>query len=168
MEKERVIAPKYKRVAAMFLDVILVFLIWYFLTIKDLDEVNALLRNLDPDTPGALDVFAQALFQMLTAFLLKWLFCQTAYFCFIPALLGKGKTFGKLLFRLSLLDRKTLEVMSPSRLLLREFIGRTIVETLLIVPGIVSLVMTAVSRDGISLRDRIAGTIVVQDSSYLE
>ena len=58
--------------------------------------------------------------------------------------------------------------MSPSRLLLREFIGRTIVETLLIVPGIVSLVMTAVSRDGISLRDRIAGTIVVQDSSYLE
>lgn len=165
---EKTIAPKYKRIAAVSVDLILVFLAWYFLTVKDLNKVNALLKELDPEVPGALDVFAEALFGMLTAFALKWLFCQAVYFCLLPAILGNGKTLGKLLLRLSLLDRKTLDEMSPSRLMLREFVGRTLVETLLLIPGIVSMVMTAVSKDGISLRDRIAGTIVVQDCSLLE
>lgn len=165
---EKTIAPKYKRVTAVFVDLIVVFLAWYFLTAKDLNKVNALMQELDPAVPGALDVFAEALFRMFTAFLLKWLFCQAAYFCLLPAVLGNGKTLGKLLLRISLLDRKTLEEMSPSRLMLREFVGRTLVETLLVLPGIVSMVMTAVSKDGSSLRDRIAGTIVVQDCSLLE
>ena len=74
---------------------------------------------------------------------------------------------GKLLFRLSLLDAASLEEMSPSRLVLREFVGRTLLETLLVLPGIVSLFMLLLSKDGKSLRDRLAGTVVVQDTSYL-
>ena len=104
---------------------------------------------------------------MLTAFVLKWLFCQTLYFCVLPAVIGNGKTIGKLLLRISLVDASTLEEMSPSRLMLREFVGRTLVETLLIVPGIVSLFMVLISKDGKSLRDRLAGTVSVQDTSYL-
>lgn len=167
MDNERLIAPKYKRLAAFLADFILVFLLWYWMTARDLETVNDLMQTLDPVTEGALDAFVQAVFQMATAFVLKWLFCQTLYFCLIPAILGQGKTVGKLMLRISLVDAGTLEEMSPSRLVLREFVGRTLVETLLVIPGIVSLMMILFSKNGVSLRDRMAHTIAVQNTSYL-
>ena len=88
-------------------------------------------------------------------------------FLYLSCHFGKRKNFGKAAFRLSLLDAASLEEMSPSRLVLREFVGRTLLETLLILPGIVSLFMLLLSKDGKSLRDRLAGTVVVQDTSYL-
>lgn len=167
MDNERLIAPKYKRLAAFLLDFVLVFMLWYFMTKGNLKQVDTLMETLDPAVDGALDVFVQALFQMLTAFLLKWLFCQTLYFCILPAILGNGKTLGKLLLRISLLDAGTLDEMSPSRLMLRELVGRTLLETVLIIPGIVSLFMVLFSKNGKSLRDRLANTVSVQDTSYL-
>lgn len=167
MDNERLIAPKYKRLAAFLLDFVLVFMLWYFMTKGNLKQVDTLMETLDPAVDGALEVFVQALFQMLTAFLLKWLFCQTLYFCILPAILGNGKTLGKLLLRISLLDAGTLDEMSPSRLMLRELVGRTLLETVLIIPGIVSLFMVLFSKNGKSLRDRLANTISVQDTSYL-
>ena len=167
MDNERLIAPKYKRLAAFLLDFVLVFMLWYFMTKGNLKQVDTLMETLDPAVDGALDVFVQALFQMLPAFLLKWLFCQTLYFCILPAILGNGKTLGKLLLRISLLDAGTLDEMSPSRLMLRELVGRTLLETVLIIPGIVSLFMVLFSKNGKSLRDRLANTISVQDTSYL-
>lgn len=167
MDNERLIAPKYKRLAAFLADFILVFLLWYWMTARDLATVNDLMQTLDPVTEGALDAFVQAVFQMATAFVLKWLFCQTLYFCLIPAILGQGKTVGKLMLRISLVDAGTLEEMSPSRLVLREFVGRTLVETLLVIPGLVSLMMILFSKNGVSLRDRMAHTIAVQNTSYL-
>lgn len=167
MANEKLIAPKYKRLAAFLVDFILILLLWYLMTMKDLKRVDTLLESLDPLTEGALDRLAESIFKMVTAFLLKWLFYQSLYFCILPAVLGNGKTVGKLIFRLSLLDAVSLEEMSPSRLVLREFVGRTLVETLLILPGIVSLFMLLLSKDGKSLRDRLAGTVVVQDTSYL-
>ena len=160
MANEKLIAPKYKRLAAFLVDFILILLLWYLMTTKDLKRVDTL-------TEGALDRLAESIFKMATAFLLKWLFCQSLYFCIFPAILGNGKTLGKLLSRLSLLDAASLEEMSPSRLVLREFVGRTLLETLLVLPGIVSLFMLLLSKDGKSLRDRLAGTVVVQDTSYL-
>ena len=167
MDNERLIAPKYKRLSAFLLDIVLVFMMWYLMTKGDLKQVDVLMETLDPSVEGALDIFAQALFKMLTAFLLKWIFCQTLYFCIVPAILGNGKTLGKLLLRVSLLHAKTLEEMSPSRLMLREFVGRTLLETLLIIPGLVSIFMVVFSKDGKSLRDRLADTVAVQDTSYL-
>ena len=167
MDNERLIAPKYKRLAAFLLDFVLVFMLWYFMTKGNLKQVDTLMETLDPAVDGAQDVFVQALFQMLTAFLLKWLFCQTLYFCILPAMLGNGKTLGKLLLRISLLDAGTLDEMSPSRLMLRELVGRTLLETVLIIPGIVSLFMVLFSKNAKSLRDRLANTITVQDTSYL-
>lgn len=167
MDNERLISPKYKRLAAFLLDFVLVFMLWYFMTKGNLKQVDTLMETLDPAVDGAQDVFVQALFQMLTAFLLKWLFCQTLYFCILPAMLGNGKTLGKLLLRISLLDAGTLDEMSPSRLMLRELVGRTLLETVLIIPGIVSLFMVLFSKNAKSLRDRLANTITVQDTSYL-
>ena len=78
MDNERLIAQKYKRLAAFLLDFVLVFMLWYFMTKGNLKQVDTLMETLDPAVDGALDVFVQALFQMLTAFLLKWLFWVTA------------------------------------------------------------------------------------------
>ena len=167
MDNERLIAPKYKRISAFLVDFILVFLLWCFMTNTDLKQVDTLMESLDPTIEGSLDVFIKALFQMLTAFLLKWLFCQTLYYCVLPALIGNGKTIGKLILRISLVEVATLEEMSPSRLMLREFVGRTLLETLFVIPGIISLFMVLFSKDGKSLRDRLANTIIVQDTSYL-
>ena len=167
MDNERLIAPKYKRISAFLVDFILVFLLWCFMTNTDLKQVDTLMESLDPTTEGSLDVFIKALFQMLTAFLLKWLFCQTLYYCVLPAIIGNGKTIGKLILRISLVEVATLEEMSPSRLMLREFVGRTLLETLFVIPGIISLFMVLFSKDGRSLRDRLANTIIVQDTSYL-
>ena len=119
MADEKLIAPKHRRLAAFIADAILVFLLWYLMTMKDLGRVDTLLESLDPLTEGALDRLAESIFKMATAFLLKWLFCQSLYFCILPAVLGNGKTVGKLLFRLSLLDAVSLEEMSPSRLVFR-------------------------------------------------
>lgn len=165
-EETWTIAPKPKRLGAWIIDGGIVFLLWYFLTEGDLRQVNDLLAVLDPVQEGALDAFAQALFQMGTKFLLKWLFCQTLYYCLAPALLGRGKTVGKLLFRLSLVDRGTGQELSPSRLVLREFAGRSLVETLLVLPGLVSLGMVLLSSEGRSLRDRIAAAVVIEDGSH--
>ncbi len=167
MDNERLIAPKYKRISAFLVDFILVFLLWCFMTNTDLKQVDTLMESLDPTIEGSLDVFIKALFQMLTAFLLKWLFCQTLYYCVLPAIIGNGKTIGKLILRISLVEVATLEEMSPSRLMLREFVGRTLLETLFVIPGIISLFMVLFSKDGRSLRDRLANTIIVQDTSYL-
>ena len=167
MDNERLIAPKYKRISAFLVDFILVFLFWSFMTGKDLKQVDSLMETLDPTVEGALDVFVEAIFQMLTAFILKWLFCQTLYFCVLPAIIGNGKTIGKLILRISLVEVATLEEMSPSRLMLRDFVGRTLLETLFVIPGIISLFMVLFSKDGKSLRDRLANTIIVQDTSYL-
>lgn len=167
-EKTRPAASKTKRLGSWIIDGGIVFLAWYMMTSGDLEKVNALLATLDPDQVGALDTFAQALFQMLTKFLLKWIFCQTLYYCLVPALIGQGKTIGKLLFRISLVDRRTLGEISPSRLVLREFVGRGLVETLLVLPGVVSIGMTLFTADVRSLRDLIAGTAVIEDTSYLD
>ena len=167
MDNERLIAPKYKRISAFLVDFILVFLLWCFMTNTDLKQVDTLMESLDPTIEGSLEVVFKALFQMQTAFLLKWLFCQTLYYCVLPAIIGNGKTIGKLILRISLVEVATLEEMSPSRLMLREFVGRTLLETLFVIPGIISLFMVLFSKDGRSLRDRLANTIIVQDTSYL-
>ena len=110
-------------------------------------------------TEGALDRFAESIFKMATAFLLKWLFCQSLYFCIFPAIFGNGKTVGKLLFRLSLLDAASLEEMSPSRFGSAGICGKNAVRDSLGTSGIVSLFMLLLSKDGKSLRDRLAGTV---------
>mgnify|MGYP000023895778 FL=1 len=100
----RTCAPRTQRFGAWLIDSALVFLLWYLCTGSDLETVNVLMQTLDPTQPGALDQFAQAIFKMLTAFGLKAAFCQTAYYCLVPALLGRGRTIGKLLLRLRVAD----------------------------------------------------------------
>ena len=67
MADEKLIAPKHRRLAAFIADAILVFLLWYLMTMKDLGRVDTLLESLDPLTEGALDRLAESIFKMATA-----------------------------------------------------------------------------------------------------
>ena len=167
MERTYSAAPKGRRLGAFLLDGVLVFLFWYLLTSPDLARVNVLMITLDPVQAGALDAFAQAVMRLVVVFLLKLLFCQTVYFCLLPALFGRGRTLGKVLFRLAVVDEGSLAEPSPSRLVLREFVGRSLLETLLVLPGLVSGVLALFAPAGRTLRDRLSNTAVVADSGEL-
>ena len=58
--------------------------------------------------------------------------------------------------------------VSPSRLVLREFVGRTLLESLLVLPGLASAVLALFSSEGRTLHDRLSRTIVVQSKGWEE
>lgn len=167
MERTYTVAPKGRRLGAFLLDGVLVFLFWYLITSPDLARVNVLMISLDPVQAGALDVFAQAVITLVVVFLLKLLFCQAAYFCLLPALFGRGRTLGKALFSLAVVDERNLSEPSPSRLVLREFVGRCLLETLLVIPGLVSAAQAIFTPTGRTLRDRLSNTAVIADNGEL-
>ncbi len=165
MDNTYLTAPNSKRIGAIIIDLLIVFFLWYLLTIKDLEKVTELLKVLDPNEAGANDIFAKAIFQMVVAFVLKMVFCQTLYFCLLPALIGRGKTLGKLIFGLSMVDSVTLKEISVGKLILREFVCRALIENLFIIPAIVSAIMALSTTKAI--HDKIAGTVVVSDTTFI-
>ena len=160
--KEIEIAQTTRRIGAIVIDYIIIFLLWYIFTAKDLTQVDELLKTLDPDIEGNLDIFVEELFGMYVKFILKWLGIQTVIFTLIPAIIGSGKTIGKLIFGIGVVNSETIEEISPSRLIFREFIVRTLFETLLIIPSIISIFMVLIRRDGRSIHDVFAKTTVIK------
>lgn len=168
MEKEYEIAPFSRRLGATFIDYILIFLVWYMITVRDLESVNSLLETLDPNVEGSLDIFVEAIFKMYIAFIFKYIFVKTFFYVVPPAIIGKGKTLGKLLFGLSMVDYYTLKEIKPIRLIYREFVIRGLLETLLIIPNIVTIVFVLFTKKSRGLHDRICKTIVIRDRSFIE
>ena len=160
--KEIEIAQTTRRIGAIVIDYIIIFLLWYIFTAKDLTQVDELLKTLDPDIEGNLDIFVEELFGMYVKFILKWLGIQTVIFTLIPAIIGSGKPIGKLIFGIGVVNSETIEEISPSRLIFREFVVRTLFETLLIIPSIISIFMVLIRRDGRSIHDVFAKTIVIK------
>ena len=160
--KEIEIAQTTRRIGAIVIDYIIIFLLWYIFTAKDLTRVDELLKTLDPDIEGNLDIFVEELFGMYVKFILKWLGIQTVIFTLIPAIIGSGKTIGKLIFGIGVVNSETIEEISPSRLIFREFVVRTLFETLLIIPSIISIFMVLIRHDGRSIHDVFAKTIVIK------
>ena len=152
--EEVTFAPKIKRFGAYIIDFFILFVFWYLLTKKDLEKVNVLLETLDPDAVGAADIFAEAIIKLYVSFIFKLMFVEVLYYCLVPAVLGKGRTVGKLIFKINLVSRDTGEELSVPRLFLRELLGRAIIETLFVIPLFVSMFMLLFTEDGktISLR----------------
>ena len=95
-----------------------------------------------------------------------FIFAKLAYYTFVPAIIGDGKTLGKLICGIGVVNVKTLNEITPTRLILREFVGGILVETLLIVPVIVSGIIAMVRDDSRCLHDLIAGTVVIKTDLY--
>lgn len=160
--EEVTFAPKIKRFGAYIIDFFILFVFWYLLTKKDLEKVNVLLETLDPDAVGAADIFAEAIIKLYVSFIFKLMFVEVLYYCLVPAVLGKGRTVGKLIFKINLVSRDTGEELSVSRLFLRELLGRAIIETLFVIPLFVSMFMLLFTEDGKTIRDLLGRSITVE------
>ena len=132
------------------------------MTKKDLEKVNVLLETLDPDAVGAADIFAEAIIKLYVSFIFKLMFVEVLYYCLVPAVFGKGRTVGKLIFKINLVSRDTGEELSVPRLFLRELLGRAIIETLFVIPLFVSMFMLLFTEDGKTIRDLLGRSITVE------
>ena len=160
--EEVTFAPKIKRFGAYIIDFFILFVFWYLLTKKDLEKVNVLLETLDPDAVGAADIFAEAIIKLYVSVIFKLRFVEVLYYCLVPAVLGKGRTVGKLIFKINLVSRDTGEELSVPRLFLRELLGRAIIETLFVIPLFVSMFMLLFTEDGKTIRDLLGRSITVE------
>lgn len=160
--EEVTFAPKIKRFGAYIIDFFILFVFWYLSTKKDLEKVNVLLETLDPDAVGAADIFAEAIIKLYVSFIFKLMFVEVLYYCLVPAVLGKGRTVGKLIFKINLVSRDTGEELSVPRLFLRELLGRAIIETLFVIPLFVSMFMLLFTEDGKTIRDLLGRSITVE------
>lgn len=97
---------------------------------------------------------------------LIWIGSKLVYFTLIPAIIGNGRSVGKLMAGIGVVDSITLEEISPTRLMIREFVGRILVETILIIPYIVSIIMSFYREDSRSLHDFIGQTIVIRTDMF--
>ncbi len=158
------VAPFSRRLGAFIIDFIAVYTLWFFFTQRDLEKVNVIIKTLETMSEGLLDVFAEGMIKLYVAFILKLLFVQTLYYCFIPSVIGKGKTFGKLICGISMRDSETLKEITPTKLIFREFVLRGLFEILLVVPFIVSIFMVCFTKKATAIHDLWAKTVVVKDS----
>ncbi len=101
MEKEFSVfevAPFPRRIGAWFIDFLIIFIIWYIFTSKDMDKINKLMENLDPDVDGNLEIFIEEVFKLYTIFILKLLFTKNIILYYHSSNLRKREDFGKTYF----------------------------------------------------------------------
>lgn len=108
------------------------------------------------------DLFLRLILNMYLA----WTGIRIVYFTLVPAIIGSGRTVGRLVAGIGILDCDTLEEISPSKLILREVVGRVVVETILIIPGLISIIMPFVRKDQRTIRDLIANTNAIKLDLY--
>lgn len=160
-----------RRLVAFFFDTLIVVVIWYLCSITTFKQIDEFVANLgiNPDdftNPEVLKEFARLYHQTIVKLYMFFIFSKLAYYTFAPAIIGDGKTLGKLVCGIGVVNVKTLNEVTPTRLILREFVGSILVETVLIVPLIISGVIAMVREDSRSLHDLIAGTVVIKTDLY--
>ncbi len=167
MDIEYEAAQISRRIGGFIIDFIAVFLLWYLLTQSDLNKVNSVMKTLDPGIDGSADIFAEEVIRLYVAFILKLIFVKTLYYTFVPAVIGRGKTIGKLAFGISMLDAETLKEVAPVKLMLREFVLRCLFETLFVIPAFVSVFLVLLTKKATAIHDLWAKTVVIRDSSFI-
>lgn len=160
-----------RRLIAFVVDLIPIFVIWYLASKHLFTEIDAFVANLGVNEADFNDLqlflqFRDMLWQLYLKMFLYWLFIQTLYFSLVPALIGNGQTLGKLISGIGVVHLKTLEEISPTRLIFREFVCRGLVETVLIIPAIVSAFISFFRKDSRSLHDLMAQTVVIKLDLY--
>ena len=160
-----------RRLIAYIIDLVIVVVIWYLISnvlFKEIDAFMETLGKIDSDLidPAKQEEFKNLVWKLFFNLLLAWVGSKALYFTLVPAILGEGRTLGKLAAGIGALHLETLEEVSPSRLILREIIGRCLIETVFISPNIVSCIIAFCRDDGRSLHDLIAKTVVIKLDLY--
>lgn len=160
-----------RRLCAFFVDILLVISIWYLMSISTFAKIDDYVANLgiNPDdftNKEVLSEFAQLYSKTIVKLFLFFYFAQLMYFTIVPAIIGEGKTIGKWIAGIGVVHSETLNELSPSRLILREFVCRTLLETVLIIPLIVSIIISMFREDSKSLHDILAKSVVIRTDLY--
>ncbi|WP_162146759.1 RDD family protein [Acholeplasma granularum] len=160
-----------RRLSAYIIDLLLIVVIWYLVTLSLFNELDKFVQNLGVDSTDfenliLLDTFKNMVLELFFKAIIYWIGIKIAYFTLVPAIIGNGQTIGKLLVGIGVVRLNDLEEVSPTRLIIREVVGRAFIETLLIIPYIVSTCMMFISKDSRSLHDRVSKTIVIKLDLY--
>lgn len=150
-----------KRLCAFVIDLIIIAIIWYVISINNFKEIEEFMKELDPNIEGSLEIFKDVITKFWVKFLLKFIFAKVTYYLLVPAIIGSGKTVGKFLCGLSMVSYSNLEEIKPLNLIYREVVCRLVIEDLLVIPGIVSCIIALVRKDSRSLHDLMAKTVVI-------
>lgn len=160
-------ASPLRRFLAYLVDLLFVVVIWYLATRHLFKEIELFVESIGLNESDFTDLelflqFRDLLWQLYLKIFLYWIFIKTAYFSLAPALIGRGQTVGKMFAGIGAVNRSNLEEASASRLIFREFVGRGLLETMLILPHIVSMFLVLFRKDSRSLHDLLAGTVVIK------
>ena len=160
-----------RRGLAFVIDLLLMIVIWYLVTLGLFKKVDVFVANLGVDETDFLSLakyeeFRDLIWKLFMNVFLIWIGIKIAYFTLFPAIIGEGRSLGKLLAGIGVVDSVTLEEIQPLRLVLREVVGRGIFETLLVIPWLVSFIIAFVRPDSKCLHDFIAKTVVIKLDLY--
>ena len=160
-----------RRMISYIIDLVLIIIIWYLISKSFFKEVDGFIKSVglnenDYTNYELFEQFQNLVGQLYLKLILSYVFSKVLYFTLIPAIIGNGQTIGKLVAGIGVVDLKTLEEISATRLMLREFVGRGLVETLFIIPGIISIFIAFFRNDSRSLHDIMAKTVVIKLDLY--
>lgn len=160
-----------RRMISYLIDIVLIIVIWYLCSKHFYNEVDDFIKSIglnenDFTNVELLKQFRDLIGQLYLKLFLMFIFVKTLYFTLIPAIIGNGQSIGKLVSGIGVVDGKTLEEISPTRLIFREFVCRGLVETLFILPGIISFFIAFFRDDSRSLHDIMANTVVIKLDLY--
>ncbi len=159
-----------RRLLCYALDLLIIAVIWFLFSYvifrfhKPLDDFMTTLgvNAGDFEDPVLYEELRNLILRLIVNLILTFIASQTIYFTLVPSIIGNGQTVGKLFGGISMVDIKTLEEIKPLRLIYREFVLRGLLETLLILPGIVSVIICFVRKDKRSLHDLLAKTVIIK------
>lgn len=163
-----------RRLCAYIIDIVLMIALWYIFIqfiFNFFGPIDSFVENFNPTDEDLLDLlryneFVELFWSLILNLYLTWILVHLVYFTLIPAIIGDGRTVGKMLAGIGVVHLETLEEITPTRLMLREFVGRLLLENFLILPIIASMIVSFVRKDGRSIHDLVAKTIVIKLDLY--
>ncbi len=163
-----------RRVGSYLFDFMLMVVIWYIFieyVFEFMGPIDSFIKSLGQDERDfenliLFNEFKDLVWKLFLNLWLAWLIVNTAYYTLVPALIGDGRTVGKMIAGIGVVSHQTLEEVSPSRLVLREFVGKVLIEMLFIIPMIVSVFMALAREDSRMIHDIVSKTVVIKFDLY--
>lgn len=160
-----------RRLSAYIIDVVIIVALVYIASIFLYKPIDNFVHNLgidetDFDSLLKYEEFKELFYRLILNLILAWTAIRLVYFTLVPALIGNGRTVGKLVAGIGVVDAITAKEISPSKLMLREFVGRILIETFLVIPGLVSITLAMARKDSKTIRDLLAKTVVIKLDLY--
>ena len=159
-----------RRFSSLLIDTLLIITIWYLLTLPLFKEVDGFIEVLgknpaDFENEALYLTFRDMVWTLFLKSFLYYLGAKLAYNTLVPAIIGNGQTIGKFLTGIGVVDYISLNELSPTRLFLREFVFKILLN-LLIVPYVISVFMAFRNEDSRALHDVLSKSVVIKLDLY--